>query len=66
MEEVLAHHTGQPIERIAKDTDRDYIVGAADAVAYGLVDEVLLPRNRDGGRVSPSLGYREPVVAAHP
>jgi ATP-dependent Clp protease, protease subunit len=44
MEEVLAHHTGQPRERIAADTDRDYILGAADAVAYGLVDEVLGPR----------------------
>src|SRR5580698_6220371 len=44
MEEVLAYHTGQSIEKIAKDTDRDYIVGGDDAVAYGLVDEVLLPR----------------------
>ncbi|PZS21159.1 MAG: ATP-dependent Clp protease proteolytic subunit [Acidimicrobiales bacterium] len=41
MEHILAHHTGQPIERIAKDTDRDYIVGASEAVEYGLVDEVL-------------------------
>jgi ATP-dependent Clp protease protease subunit len=44
MEEILAYHTGQPRERIAADTDRDYILGAADAVAYGLVDEVLQPR----------------------
>jgi ATP-dependent Clp protease protease subunit len=44
IEEVLAEHTGQSIERIARDTDRDYILGAADAVAYGLVDEVLLSR----------------------
>ncbi|MBO0732606.1 MAG: ATP-dependent Clp protease proteolytic subunit [Acidimicrobiaceae bacterium] len=43
-EEVLARHTGQPIERIARDTDRDYILGAEEAVAYGLVDEVLAPR----------------------
>ncbi len=47
VEELLAQHTGQPIERIAKDTDRDYILGAADAIAYGLVDEMLLPRARD-------------------
>ena len=46
MEEVLAYHTGQSIEKVAKDTDRDYILGAADAIAYGLVDEVLLPRDR--------------------
>ena len=44
MEEILARHTGQPRERIARDTDRDYIVGAAEAVKYGLVDEVLEPR----------------------
>jgi ATP-dependent Clp protease, protease subunit len=45
MNEILAHHSGQPIERVARDTDRDYILGAADAVAYGLVDEVLTPRS---------------------
>ncbi|MBO0693483.1 MAG: ATP-dependent Clp protease proteolytic subunit [Acidimicrobiaceae bacterium] len=42
---ILAAHTGQPIERIRTDTDRDYIVGAEEAVAYGLVDEVLTPRS---------------------
>jgi ATP-dependent Clp protease, protease subunit len=46
MEEVLSEHTGQPVERIAKDTDRDYILGAADAVAYGMVDEVLVAPRR--------------------
>jgi ATP-dependent Clp protease protease subunit len=44
LEEILAHHSGQPTERIAADTDRDYILGAEEAVAYGLVDEVLEPR----------------------
>ena len=44
LEEILAHHTGQTRERIAVDTDRDYILGAEDAVAYGLVDEVVRPR----------------------
>jgi len=44
LEEIVAHHTGQPIERIARDTDRDYILGAAEAVEYGLVDEVLEAR----------------------
>jgi ATP-dependent Clp protease protease subunit len=43
-EEILAFHTGQPRARIAADTDRDYILGATDAVEYGLVDEVLQPR----------------------
>jgi ATP-dependent Clp protease protease subunit len=44
IEEILAQHTGQDIARIAADTDRDYILGATDAVAYGLVDEILTPR----------------------
>ncbi|HEY3942652.1 MAG TPA: ATP-dependent Clp protease proteolytic subunit [Acidimicrobiales bacterium] len=44
LEAILAAHTGQPVERIAQDTDRDYILGAEEAVAYGLVDEVLQSR----------------------
>lgn len=44
MEQILAHHTGQTIERIARDTERDYILGGEDAVRYGLVDEILAPR----------------------
>ena len=38
---VLAHHTGQPIEVIAKDTDRDNFMSAQDAKDYGLIDEVF-------------------------
>jgi ATP-dependent Clp protease protease subunit len=38
---VLSHHTGQPIEKIQADTDRDNFLSADDAVEYGLVDEVL-------------------------
>jgi ATP-dependent Clp protease protease subunit len=38
---ILAKHTGQPLERIAKDTDRDFFLGAEDAKKYGLVDDVL-------------------------
>jgi ATP-dependent Clp protease protease subunit len=45
VDEILAHHTGQPIERVAKDTDRDYILGALEAKEYGLVDEVLEARS---------------------
>ena len=38
---VLAHHTGQPIEVIAQDTDRDNFMSAEDAKRYGLIDELL-------------------------
>lgn len=41
MHEILNKHTGQPIDRITKDTDRDYIMTAQEAKEYGLVDEVI-------------------------
>jgi len=41
---VLARHTGQDIEKIARDTDRDNFMGPEEAVAYGLVDKVLTQR----------------------
>jgi ATP-dependent Clp protease, protease subunit len=41
LETILARHTGQPIEKIAADTDRDYVLTAVDAKAYGIVDEVI-------------------------
>ncbi|MEP6595357.1 MAG: ATP-dependent Clp protease proteolytic subunit, partial [Ginsengibacter sp.] len=44
--EVLATHTGQTIERVAKDCNRDYWMTAAEAKDYGLVDEVLLINSR--------------------
>jgi ATP-dependent Clp protease protease subunit len=39
---ILAKHTGQPLERVAKDTDRDRFLSAVEAKEYGLVDEVLM------------------------
>jgi ATP-dependent Clp protease protease subunit len=38
---ILAKHTGQPIEKIVKDTDRDYFLSAQEAQKYGIVDEVI-------------------------
>ncbi len=48
MNEILAHHTKQPIERIERDTDRDVFMDAAHAVEYGLVDEVISAAQKDG------------------
>nr|WP_026223689.1 ATP-dependent Clp endopeptidase proteolytic subunit ClpP [Methylosarcina fibrata] len=42
---ILAHHTGQPIEKIQVDTDRDNFLNANDAVNYGLIDKVLTSRS---------------------
>jgi len=44
MNEILAQATGQPFEKIERDTDRDYIMGAEEAVEYGVVDRVVSPR----------------------
>lgn len=41
LNEILSHHTGQPIEQIEEDTDRDIFMSAEEAAEYGLVDEVL-------------------------
>jgi ATP-dependent Clp protease, protease subunit len=45
LEEILAEHTGQPIERIHKDTDRDFVMTAEEAAAYGIIDEVINTRS---------------------
>jgi ATP-dependent Clp protease protease subunit len=45
LNQILAHHTGQPIDKIDKDTDRDYILQAPQAQEYGLVDLVIAKRD---------------------
>ncbi len=44
MTRILAHHSGQPYERVKKDIDRDYFMTAQEAMGYGLIDQVLSPR----------------------
>jgi ATP-dependent Clp protease protease subunit len=46
LNEILAKHTGQPVDVIAKDTDRDRFLTAGEAVEYGLVDEILIRREK--------------------
>jgi len=41
LNEILSHHTGQPVKTVEKDTDRDFFMSAEEAVRYGLVDEVV-------------------------
>ncbi len=43
---ILSHHTGQPVEKIAEDTERDIFLTAHDAVEYGLIDGVLETRDK--------------------
>jgi ATP-dependent Clp protease protease subunit len=44
LDEILARHTGQPIERISRDTDRDYFMSPAEAKDYGLIDQVIVTK----------------------
>jgi ATP-dependent Clp protease protease subunit len=44
--EILSFHTGQPIERIEKDTDRDFFMTPEEALDYGLIDKVIKPEDR--------------------
>jgi ATP-dependent Clp protease, protease subunit len=44
VEGILADHTGQPLDRVSQDTDRDHFMSAAEAAEYGLIDEVLTSR----------------------
>lgn len=50
MEQILARHTGQPVERLREDTERDLVLTAPEAVDYGLVDAILDSRKQVPGR----------------
>ena len=54
LDEILAHHTSQPVEKVAHDTDRDFIMSANEAREYGLVDEVI--SNRELASVAAAAG----------
>jgi len=45
LNQILADNTGQEVERVAKDMDRDYWMGANEALKYGVVDEILYTKN---------------------
>ena len=45
LEEILSKHTGQPVEKIHQDTDRDFVMSAPEAQAYGIIDEVISSRS---------------------
>ena len=63
---ILALHTKQPIERIDKDTDRDYFLSAAQAVEYGLVDKILERREGEVMRHVKELVPRAAEAGAGP
>ncbi len=46
LNELLSHHTGQSLERIEQDTDRNYFMSAEQAKEYGIIDEIIYPRKQ--------------------
>jgi ATP-dependent Clp protease protease subunit len=61
MAEIIAHHTGRPVEQVEKDIDRDYFMTAGEAKEYGLIDHILTPRRgisvevmEEAGRIAAS------------
>lgn len=56
---ILAQHTGQPIKKVEKDADRDYYMTAAEAKAYGLIDQIVEPKT-----ISPKAKISKAVAGA--
>ena len=59
LDEILAHHTGQTAEKIHTDTERDFVMSADEAVAYGIIDEVISARTHGRHHPAPSPGPAE-------
>jgi ATP-dependent Clp protease protease subunit len=69
IDEILSHHTGQPVERIHEDTERDNIMTAQEALDYGLIDRVIASREAaaaEGGPVPPEPESSSVDVAPSP
>jgi len=54
LNELLAHHTGQPLEKIESDIDRDRFMSAEEAVTYGIIDKVIQQKSEVDGRKGPA------------
>lgn len=60
VDEILARHSGKPVEQISADTDRDFILSAQEAVAYGIVDDIVEPRAARRARLAGLTGGLRP------
>ena len=65
MSEIIAHHTGRPVEQVAQDIDRDYYMTAEEARDYGIIDDIILPRRGSAPPAAPASsrapGERRPT-----
>src|SRR4029077_12906775 len=62
LDEILAHHTGKPIEVVNRDSDRDFFMSAEEAKAYGLVDQIIQARPKGGVGAAPSESNGGPAA----
>lgn len=53
LNEIMAYHTGQPVERIERDSDRDYFMSAEEAKEYGIIDEIYRPQKISSKKKKP-------------
>ena len=60
MSEIIAHHSGRPLEQVARDIDRDRYMTSAEARDYGIIDDIILPRR---GLFAPGAGADTPVAS---
>jgi ATP-dependent protease ClpP protease subunit len=65
MEEILAHHTGQPVEQVHLDTERDNFMSAEAARSYGLIDNIIVNRE-DEPQWRVGLANRPPELTSGP
>jgi ATP-dependent Clp protease protease subunit len=61
LDRILARHTGQPLERVEKDSDRDFFMSPEEAKEYGLVDEVIYYRDLAKRKAEESTGISTPA-----
>jgi ATP-dependent Clp protease protease subunit len=56
MVEIIAHHSGRPIDQVERDIDRDYYMTAGEAKEYGLIDDIIAPRRGISAAVLEAAG----------
>src|SRR5262245_63493800 len=61
MAEIIAHHTGKPVDDVERDIDRDYFMTAHEALEYGLIDEILTPRRGISAEVMEMAAQARPA-----